>query len=96
MTDEALTTLSRQFDTLYADTGRPSIPPEQVLRDTYTGAVTFVSTNTPRSGFVVPADAKLGQTIHAILEVTDNGTPSLTRFARVVVTVVARTGAAAR
>jgi len=32
MTDEALTTLSRQFDALYADTGRPSIPPEQLLR----------------------------------------------------------------
>jgi transposase len=32
MTDEALTALSRRFETLYADTGRPSIPPEQRLR----------------------------------------------------------------
>jgi hypothetical protein len=32
MTDEALVTLSRTFDRLYADTGRPSIPPEQLLR----------------------------------------------------------------
>jgi transposase len=32
MTDEALVTLSRAFDTLYSDTGRPSIPPEHLLR----------------------------------------------------------------
>lgn len=32
MTDEALATLSRTFDRLYSDTGRPSIPPEQLLR----------------------------------------------------------------
>lgn len=32
MTDDALATLSRAFDRLYADTGRPSIPPEQLLR----------------------------------------------------------------
>lgn len=32
LTDEALRSLSRQFATLYAKTGRPSIPPEQLLR----------------------------------------------------------------
>src|SRR5687767_5181262 len=32
MVDEALATLSPQFDRLYADTGRPSIPPEKLLR----------------------------------------------------------------
>ncbi len=32
MTDEALTALSPVFDTLYSDEGRPSIPPEQLLR----------------------------------------------------------------
>jgi transposase len=31
-TDAALATLSPTFDRLYADTGRPSIPPEQLLR----------------------------------------------------------------
>ena len=61
--------------------------------DTYPGAVTFASTSTPATSFVVPADAKAGQTIHAILEVTDNGSPSLTRYARVVVTVVSKTDA---
>ena len=32
MTDEVLTTLSPRFDRLYSDMGRPSIPPEQLLR----------------------------------------------------------------
>jgi hypothetical protein len=61
--------------------------------DTYTGSVAFSSTSAPRSSLIVPADAKPGQTIHAILEVTDNGKPALTRYARVVVTVVAKRAA---
>jgi hypothetical protein len=32
MTDRALQELSAWFDRLYAQTGRPSIPPEQLLR----------------------------------------------------------------
>ena len=32
MVDEALKKLSRQFSNLYADSGRPSIPPERLLR----------------------------------------------------------------
>src|SRR5437762_14181073 len=32
MTDEALRQLSPRFDTIYATTGRPSIPPEHLLR----------------------------------------------------------------
>jgi hypothetical protein len=35
----------------------------------------------------LPADARAGQTIHLILEATDDGTPALTRYGRVVVTV---------
>ena len=37
--------------------------------------------------FKVPANAETGQTIHIILEATDNGTPQLTRYKRVVVRV---------
>ena len=36
---------------------------------------------------LVPKDAVAGQTIHFILEATDNGTPSLTRYQRIIVTV---------
>lgn len=32
MTDEALRGLSRKFNAIYSHTGRPSIPPEQLLR----------------------------------------------------------------
>jgi transposase len=32
MTDQALTTLSARFETIYSEMGRPSIPPEQLLR----------------------------------------------------------------
>jgi len=32
MADEALKNMSRRFDTMYAKTGRPSIPPEKLLR----------------------------------------------------------------
>src|SRR5512138_3443074 len=32
LTDEALATLSPRFTTMYSDIGRPSIPPEQLLR----------------------------------------------------------------
>jgi hypothetical protein len=35
----------------------------------------------------VPADAKPGETLHVIAEVTDAGTPALTRYARFVLTV---------
>jgi hypothetical protein len=59
--------------------------------DTYPGSIALSSTNTAASGFTVPADAQPGQTIHAILEVTDDGTPALTRWQRVIVTVVSKT-----
>jgi len=39
------------------------------------------------ASFVVPRDAALGQTIHVICEVSDSGTPRLTRYQRVIVTV---------
>ena len=38
----------------------------------------------------VPADAKAGETIHLIAEVTDSGKPPLTRYARVILTVKAK------
>ena len=63
--------------------------------DTYPGAVVLngtgrnVSFEVPANS-VVPPNAVPGQTIHMILEVTDDGTPALTRYQRVVVTVSAR------
>ena len=39
-----------------------------------------------QASFKAPADAGKGQTLHIICEVTDNGSPPLTRYRRVIVT----------
>lgn len=54
---------------------------------TYPGDIDFSNASRAETTFRVPDDAKSGQTIHVILEATDNGTPALTRYQRVVVTV---------
>ncbi|MBT5832656.1 MAG: DUF1593 domain-containing protein [Candidatus Latescibacteria bacterium] len=53
----------------------------------YTGTIQIQNENMQEASFVVPEDATAGQTIHVICEVTDNGTPPLTRYQRVIVTV---------
>jgi cellulose-binding protein len=58
--------------------------------DTYPGIVSLTSPETLTTTFQVPTDATSGQTIHALIQVTDNGTPALTSFQRVIVTVSAR------
>ena len=55
---------------------------------TYPGRVTIERADQATASFTVPADALAGQTIHLILEVTDTGSPTLTRYQRVVATVV--------
>lgn len=55
--------------------------------DTYPGQVTFSNPTALATSIQVPTDATAGQTIHLILEATDNGTPPLTRYQRVVVSV---------
>jgi hypothetical protein len=54
---------------------------------TYRGDITFSAPTALATTFRVPEDAAPGETIHVILEATDNGTPRLTRYQRVVVTV---------
>ena len=54
---------------------------------TYPGDITFSASTAPRTTFRVPDDATPGQTINIILEATDDGTPHLTRYARIIVTV---------
>lgn len=58
--------------------------------ETYPGEIHLSNTDTLATTFRVPADAAPGNTIHVILEATDNGTPRLTRYQRVVVTVAPR------
>lgn len=54
---------------------------------TYPGQVTLSNPTSLAPRLHVPADAMAGQTIHLILEASDNGTPALTRYQRVVVSV---------
>jgi hypothetical protein len=53
----------------------------------YPGEVVIPNATSLDTTIQIPSDARAGQTIHVILEATDSGTPSLTRYQRVVVTV---------
>jgi hypothetical protein len=57
---------------------------------TYRGKVRMENAGNLDASMIVPADAKPGQTIHIICEVTDNGAPPLTRYQRVILTVTQR------
>ena len=55
----------------------------------YEGVVSPENPNSPITTVVVPEDAQPGDNIHLVLEAVDNGTPALTRYKRVIVTIVA-------
>ena len=57
------------------------------LAGSYPGDISFANATALTTSFVVPSDAKPGQTISVILEATDSGTPAATRYQRVLVTV---------
>ena len=54
----------------------------------YSGKITLNKIDEIKTSFAVPEDAEEGETIHIICEVTDDGIPALTRYRRVVVTVM--------
>lgn len=54
---------------------------------TYPGAIAIEGDESPDASFTVPEDARPGQVLHVILEATDGGTPALTRYQRVVISV---------
>jgi hypothetical protein len=53
---------------------------------TYAGSPIILSHNTKNASFKAPTISRT-ETIHIILEVTDNGDPPLTRYRRIIVTV---------
>jgi len=53
----------------------------------YKGDVVIANPALASTEFVVPADAVTGQTIHLILEATDNNSLPLTRYQRIIITV---------
>jgi len=49
--------------------------------------VTLEGADSQHASLVIPEEAQAGQSIHIILEVKDNGSPGLTRFARTILTI---------
>jgi hypothetical protein len=54
---------------------------------TYPQKLEIVNSNSIRCEVLVPKDAVSGQSIHVVLEASDNGAPSLTRYQRVVIMI---------
>lgn len=55
--------------------------------DTYPGKISVRDPSNNKTSFVIPTDARAGDTIHFILQAKDSGTPTLTRYQRVIITV---------
>lgn len=53
----------------------------------FPGDIAIANPNALQCRVTIPKDAIAGQTIHVILQATDNGKPSLTRYQRVIITV---------
>ena len=86
---------ARPGDVLQFDASRSSDPDGDSLNfrwtvyaepSTYKGTVDIEGGDTPRCRVAVPANAS-GKTIHLILTVTDDGTPALTAYRRIVIEV---------
>lgn len=54
----------------------------------YAGELSLQAGENGQASFNVPADANPGDTLHLIVEATDNGTPQLTRYGRVIVRII--------
>jgi hypothetical protein len=53
----------------------------------YPNKVVISNPDSAQVKVTIPNDAMGGQTIHLIFEATDNGTPSLTCYQRIIITV---------
>jgi hypothetical protein len=56
--------------------------------DTYPGEVTLSDPTARATDLVVPADAVAGQRLQLVLQATDDGRPPLSRYQRVVLSIV--------
>jgi predicted secreted protein len=54
---------------------------------TYPGEITIGDPTALKTSFVVPEDAQPGATIHVVVEATDDGTPPLTYYQHLILTV---------
>ncbi|WP_308992167.1 nucleoside hydrolase-like domain-containing protein [Mariniflexile litorale] len=54
---------------------------------TYIHSISIINSTEQKASFTVPKNAEKGQTIHIIYEVKDSGTPQLTRYQRIIITI---------
>ncbi|MDI9877245.1 DUF1593 domain-containing protein [Flectobacillus rivi] len=54
---------------------------------TYTGKIAISNPNSTQTEIQIPKEVQAGQTIHLILEATDNGKPELTSYQRIIITI---------
>jgi hypothetical protein len=69
------------------DGNKVSIQWWQFQVGTYPDKIGISNEHTAQAKVLIPKNAASGQTIHVILEATDNGSPSLTAYQRVIITV---------
>ena len=55
--------------------------------DTYKGYIEISNPHKQNASLTLPDNVDSGETIHIICEVTDNGTPKLTRYQRVIISI---------
>lgn len=54
---------------------------------TYNGAFS-IDTNKSKVSFKIPKDANIGDTIHIVCQISDDGTPTLTKYKRFIIEVI--------
>jgi hypothetical protein len=69
------------------DGNKVSIQWWQFMVGTYTGKINLSNEKTAQVRVFIPKDAIPGQTIHVVLEATDDGRPSLTKYRRVIINI---------
>ena len=69
------------------DNDRVSVRWWQFPAGTYRHPVDISGASSLRPSLLIPGDATAGQTIHLIVEATDNGTPVLTSYQRIIITI---------
>lgn len=72
------------------DKDKISIKWWQFAVGTFPNKVSFSAPTALQTKVTIPKDAVAGQTIHLILEGTDNGTPALTSYQRIIITIRGR------
>ena len=69
------------------DKDKVSIKWWQFMVGTCLNAVTIENADMPQAKITIPKNAVAGQTIHIVVEATDNGSPSLTAYQRIIITI---------